>query len=50
MNQKFAHILYKLIIFLDIVYFFITKKHLRFYLYDYLREKYINVKINDKKY
>jgi len=49
MTIKFSYILYKFITFLDNFFFLITKRRLRFYLYDNLRENYIDVKINNRK-
>ena len=49
MASKFSYILYKFVILLDTAFFFLTKRRLRFYLYDYLREKYIKIKIDNKK-
>ena len=63
MTAKLAKILYKLILFLDSLCFFYTKKRfhtkdsnsllmihrLKDYIYDHLRNTYVNVKIQDKK-
>ena len=44
-----AFILYKIILLLDKIFFLLTKKHLRFHLYEHLRENCVEIDINNKK-
>ena len=50
MIKLFSYIVYKLIIFIDYMFFFLTKRHFRYYLYDYLRSNSLTfIAIGHKK-
>jgi len=50
MNKKISHFIYRLIYFVDILYFFLTKKHFLFLFYDFIqKDSYIKKYILKKK-
>ena len=50
MNNKIGHFIYRLIYFVDILYFFLTKKHFLFLFYDFIqKDSYIKKNILKKK-
>ena len=48
MTQKLAYLLYKIIIIIDKLFFALKKTHIRFFIYNYLRENYSKINIDGK--